>query len=105
MIRRPRFLAAVPALLALALAAGSAGAEPARLRLDPPASRFDGDQARRAAGIARTAVDQPLASRGTAAVRFLCGLAPSDRGSGAASALGTDHDGRFLGAQLRFGFR
>jgi hypothetical protein len=87
-------------------AATRSGAEPpARLDLSHLAARFEPGQALKAAGIARTAVDRSFEGGGAASVGFLCGLEPAEQTSGAASAFGRDHDGRFLGAQLRLGFR
>jgi hypothetical protein len=80
-------------------------AAPARLDLSRLSSPYDAGQARKAAGIAQTAVERSFANRAAASVGFLCGLAPTSGASGGASALGVDRDGRFLGAQLRFGFR
>jgi hypothetical protein len=108
---RHRLSLAAAALVAAALA-GAARAEPparpdlSRLDLSRLASRFEAGQALKAEGIARTSLDRAFQGRpGAASVGFLCGLQPSDRTSGAAGALGRDHDGRFLGAQLRLGFR
>jgi hypothetical protein len=57
------------------------------------------------AGIARTALDRRFeGDAATASVGFLCGLQPTEW-TGGGGAMGVDHDGRFLGAQLRFGFR
>lgn len=77
-----------------------------RLDLSRLASPYDADQAMKAAGIAHTAIDHSLQGQpdATASVGFLCGLQPNTGTSGASGALGTDRDGRFLGAQLRFGF-
>ena len=79
---------------------------PAKLDLGRLSSPFDAAQARKAAGIADTAIDRSLqGGAATASVGFLCGLQPSTQTSGAAGALGIDREGRFLGAQLRLGFR
>jgi hypothetical protein len=79
---------------------------PARLALRLPPSPYDSQQALKAAGIARTGLDHSFAgAAATASVGFLCGLAPAEAAVGAAGARGVDHDGRFLGAQLRLGFR
>ena len=92
-------------------AAASASAEPAprtplRLDLSQLASPYDEGQALKAAGIAHTSIDRSLGRRtATASVGFLCGLQPSTQTAGMAAARGVDHDGRFLGAQLRLGFR
>jgi hypothetical protein len=97
---------AVTALVAAAALTGHAWAQPAdRLDLSRLASRFDTGQAWRDAGVARTSLDRSLRPGAAASVGLLCGLQPSSQASGGASALGVDHDGRFLGAQLRFGFR
>lgn len=109
---RSRSSAAVVALTAAALLAGPIRAEPAavpdapaRLNLSRLASRFDAGQALKLAGIARTSVDRSLDPHATASLGFLCGAAPQSETRGPAGALGADHDGRFLGAQLRLGFR
>jgi len=100
------------AVLALLLPIAGAAASPppdldlSRLRL-PPAMAYE----LRAAGLARTALERPLGrAHGTdaaasAAVGFLCGRQPAAVTSGGAAAYGVDPHGRFLGAQLRFGFR
>jgi hypothetical protein len=107
----------VGALLACAVIAGPAAAQ--QIRLHPPAasaspqldlsrlsSRYDAGQAMKAAGIAHTAIDHDLQGEAaTASVGLLCGLQPNTGTAGAPGALGVDRDGRFLGAQLRFGFR
>lgn len=111
------FLAAACTALLAAAATHGARAEPQirldppadaapRLRLKPPASPYDADQALKAQGVAHTALDHNFRdAQATAAVGFLCGLAPSTASSGGAGAMGVDRDGRFLGAQLRLGFR
>jgi hypothetical protein len=95
-------------LLGCALTAGPACAAPAALRVDlaPAASRYDAAQALKAAGVARTAFDRPLGDEAAkASLGFLCGLQPYTETHGAAGAFGVNREGRFLGAQLRFGFR
>jgi hypothetical protein len=83
----------------------SANAQP-RLDLSRLASPYDAGQAMKAAGIAQTAIDHSLPGKdATASVGFLCGGQPNTGASGASGALGTDRDGRFVGAQLRLGFR
>jgi hypothetical protein len=96
--------------------AGPAGAE-TPIRLEPLAatrpplqtrlsSPYDADQALRTAGIARTSFDRRLQGEAsTASVGFLCGMQPSTQTHGGAGALGVDTEGRFLGAQLKLGFR
>lgn len=89
--------------LSLACAATAA---PPRLDLSRLASPYDAGQAMKAAGIAHTAIDHSLPGQAaTASVGFLCGGQPNTGTSGAAGALGVDRDGRFVGAQLRLGFR
>jgi hypothetical protein len=100
---------------AAALVAGPVGAQTV-LRLDPPsaaagrsefspaASPYDAAQAMKAAGIAQTAVVRGFSDNGSASVGFLCGLQPSAQTTGA-GVFGADPHGRFVGAQLRFGFR
>lgn len=84
----------------------SPAAAPPKLDLSRLASPYDAGQAMRAAGVARTAIDHSLPSQGaTASLGFLCGGPPNTGTSGASGALGTDRDGRFVGAQLRLGFR
>jgi hypothetical protein len=101
---------------AAGLAAGPAGAQ-AVLRLDrpsaqmsrsefsPAASPYDAAQALKAAGIAQTAVVRSFSEHRAAALGLLCGLQPSAQTSGGAGVIGADPHGRFLGAQLRIGFR
>ena len=79
---------------------------PLRLNLGRLSSPYDAAQALQAAGIARTALDRQLGrSDAKASLGFLCGLTPTPDVHGGASAFGRDREGRFLGAQLRFGFR
>jgi len=60
----------------------------------------------RAAGVARTSFDRSFNDRrGGLSAGFLCGRQPAAVTSGGAAAYGVDPQGRFLGAQLRFGFR
>jgi hypothetical protein len=81
-------------------------ATPLRLDLGRLASPYDEGQALKAAGVARTSLDRSFGDRGArASVGFLCGLQPQGATSGGMAAMGVDHDGRFLGAQLRLGFR
>ena len=57
-------------------------------------------------GVARTAIDHSFTSSGlTGAAGFLCGLHPGPDNNGAASALGYDPSGRFVGAKLSIAFR
>jgi len=99
-------LAGAAAGAPLSLSSTSANAQP-RLDLSRLASPYDAGQAMKAAGIAHTAIDHSLQGQSdvTASVGFLCGGQPNTGTSGASGALGTDRDGRFVGAQLRFGFR
>lgn len=77
-----------------------------RLDLSRLSSPYDAAQALKAAGVAHTSIDRRLQDKAaTASVGFLCGVQPTPQVYGAAGALGVDHDGRFLGAQLRLGFR
>jgi hypothetical protein len=108
-----------PAGLVLAAAAVQGAHAQPQIRLSPPApaparrldlgrlaSPYDAGQALKAQGIATTAVGHSFQDSGAkASVGFLCGLAPTTATSGGAGAMGVDHDGRFLGAQLRFGFQ
>jgi hypothetical protein len=58
------------------------------------------------AGVAKTAVDHRFASGGvTGSAGFLCGLQAGPDNNGAASALGYDPSGRFVGAKLSIDFR
>lgn len=104
-------------LLAAAVALSGGVAEPP-VRLDAPVARsgaplqirlsspYDAGQALKAQGIARTSVDRRLQGEASsAAIGFLCGMQPSTQTHGGAGALGVDTEGRFLGAQLKFGFR
>jgi hypothetical protein len=107
---RHRLSLASVALVAAAALAGPALAEPPnpdhpKLDHSRLGSRFDAGQALKEAGVAHTSLDRSFAGHGAASVGFLCGLQPSDQTSGMGGAFGRDHDGRFLGAQLRFGFR
>ena len=57
-------------------------------------------------GVARTSVDQKLASDDlTGSLGFLCGLEPGAGKQGVAAARGYDPSGRFVGAKLRLAFR
>ena len=100
-------LAAAPAARAQPqIQAPGPAAATAPLDLGRLASPYDAGQALKAAGIARTAVDHSFQdARATAALGLLCGLAPATAPHGAPGAMGVDRDGRFLGAQLRVGFR
>ncbi|MDB5448441.1 MAG: hypothetical protein JWQ97_3758 [Phenylobacterium sp.] len=90
-------------LLALAAATPAAAGHLDLSRLRSP---YDGSRDLKASGIARTALDRNFSGRrSTASVGFLCGLQPAPVASGGAAAYGVDPHGRFLGAQLRFGFR
>lgn len=74
-----------------------------QLRLSSP---YDAGQALKAQGVARTSLDRSLQGEASrASVGFLCGMQPSTQSHGGAGALGVDTEGRFLGAQLKFGFR
>jgi hypothetical protein len=95
--------------------AGTCQAEP-RIRLGPPTAAplrldladapYDAAQALKAAGVARTALDQSLpGGAGTVSAGVLCGIQPGAQASGGAGAYGVDREGRFVGAQLRLRFR
>jgi hypothetical protein len=72
----------------------------------PRALSFAQANALRAAGLAQTAVDHRFARKDlVGSVGFLCGLQPGANSDGAASALGVDPQGRFLGAKLSYAFR
>jgi hypothetical protein len=106
----PLLAAAAPALAEPVVPARSAPVRsapaPARLDLSRLASRYDAARATRAPGVARTSIDRSLSGdAATASLGLLCGVQPAPDVRGAASALGSDRDGRFLGAQLRVGFR
>lgn len=105
----------VAALALSCVFAGAAAAE-TPIRLDPPGVRmpltirlsspYDAGQTQRKQGIARTSLDRNLQGEAsTASIGFLCGMSPSTQTHGGAGALGVDTEGRFLGAQLKFGFR
>ena len=94
-------VAETPIRLDLPTAAGPRA--PLQIRLTSP---YDAGQALKAQGIARTELDRSLQGEGSsAAIGFLCGMQPSTQTHGGAAALGVDTEGRFLGAQLKFGFR
>jgi hypothetical protein len=98
-------LAGVATAAPISLSPSSTTAQP-RLDFSRLASPYDAGQAMKAAGIAHTAIDRSLPSpSATASVGFLCGGQPNTGTSGASGALGADADGRFVGAQLRLGFR
>lgn len=60
----------------------------------------------RAPGVARTSLDRSFGARnGGLSAGFICGMQPAAVTSGGAAAYGVDPHGRFLGAQLKFGFR
>jgi hypothetical protein len=84
----------------------AAGAATPRLDLSRLSSPYDEGQALKAAGVARTSVDRRFEDRpGSLSAGFLCGANPQTQTSGGVGALGLDRDGRFLGAQLKLGFR
>jgi hypothetical protein len=108
--------------LPVALVGGAASAEPAamsRLVLVPAAKAADAAALNAAVlapdrqahdlpqpGVAKTAVDRRFERQGaTGAIGFLCGRPDSldERASG--QPLGSDPQGRFLGARLSFAFR
>jgi hypothetical protein len=99
-------LALVAALAPVSPAIAAAAAPPPRLDLSRLSSRFDDGQVLRRQGVARTSLEHGLQGGAAhASLGFLCGLQPQGRTAGGAAAYGVDHDGRFLGAQLRVGFR
>jgi hypothetical protein len=116
-LRRSRRLAAVLVLVGTAGLVVRPAAAQTLLRLSPmPAaaarsdlgsstSPYDEAQAMKAAGIAQTAVVHIFSDHRAAALGFLCGLQPSAQTTGGAGVFGVDPHGRFVGAQLRFGFR
>ena len=73
----------------------------AGVRLSPASAEA---YALKRAGIAQTSIER-RADDATLSAGFLCGLKESADRSGAASALGSDPHGRFLGAKLSFAFR
>lgn len=94
----------VSAEMPIRLAPATGGASPPlKIQLSSP---YDAGQALKAQGIARTSLDRSLRGEGsTASIGFLCGMSPSVQTHGGAGALGVDTEGRFLGAQLKLGFR
>jgi hypothetical protein len=81
-------------------------ASPVRLNLRSLSSPYDPGQRMKEAGIARTSIDHRSDDGSAAAsLGFLCGLQPTPKVYGGAGALGVNREGRFLGGQLRFGFR
>lgn len=56
-------------------------------------------------GVARTAIETRFDDRAQGAVGYLCGRKPDEVLGGAAGARGIDHDGRFLGLQLKLSLR
>lgn len=56
-------------------------------------------------GVARTAIDRRFDKGVEGAMGYLCGRRPDEITSGAAGARGVDHDGRFLGVQLKMSLR
>lgn len=69
------------------------------------ADRLRQADALRAAGVVSTSLDRRFErSSATGSVGFLCGRQPYAGDDGAASAHGSDPEGRFLGAKLSFGF-
>ena len=106
--RPPPLIRCAGLLLALASAGPAAAAASSTPHLDLSRLRspYDASQGQQPAGVARTALERRFSRSGSgAAVGFLCGLQPSAVSSGGAAAYGVDPQGRFLGAQLRFGFR
>ena len=56
-------------------------------------------------GVARTSVERRFDARTEAAFGYLCGRKPDEQTYGAGGARGVDHDGRFLGVQLKMSLR
>jgi len=67
--------------------------------------RYDGEKPVRIPGVAKTAVDAPLADDVTGSLGFMCGLKPGAEKYGIAGARGYDDTGRFVGAKLRVAFK
>ena len=115
--------ASLPILLFALAAAGVAHAEvqsAPRLVLSPPRAEPADAAALNAAvlapdrqvhelpqpGVARTAIDRRFEkSRATGSIGFLCGRPDSLDERAASQPLGSDPQGRFLGARLSFAFR
>ena len=56
-------------------------------------------------GVARTAIDHRFDKQVEGSLGYLCGRKPDEITAGAAGARGVDHDGRFLGVQLKMSLR
>jgi len=56
-------------------------------------------------GVAKTALEGRFDDRTQGAAGYLCGRKPDEIAVGAAGARGVDHDGRFLGVQLKLSLR
>jgi hypothetical protein len=107
---------AFPILVAFLAVAGAAQAQ--TLKLAPPNPKVDA-QALNAAvlapdrqshelprpGVAKTALDRRFEKGASGAIGFLCGRPDSLDGRAASQPLGSDPEGRFLGARLSFAFR
>lgn len=90
-----------------ALAAASLATSPDALRAaafaGPPAAHGEAPLPR---GIARTAISRSFDhEKAEGAVGYLCGRKADLAPAGAAGARGVDHDGRFLGLQLKLSLR
>ena len=108
----------LPIAVAALAFAGAAHAEAPRLNLAPPA-RSDVAALNAAVlapdrqahdlpqpGVARTAIDRRFEQQGASgAIGFLCGRPDSLDERAASQPLGSDPQGRFLGARLSFAFR
>ena len=98
-----------PSLPVLALLLAAAG--PAQAGTPDPlrAAAFRspaGAEAPRPTGVARTSIESRFdRDRVTGALGYLCGRKPDLVTAGAAGARGVDHDGRFLGVQLKMSLR
>jgi hypothetical protein len=56
-------------------------------------------------GVVRTSIDHRFDRDVEGALGYLCGRKPDEIAAGAAGARGVDHDGRFLGVQLKMSLR
>jgi len=96
-----------PSLSVLALLVAAAGAAQAGTPDPLRAAVFRTPavaEAPRPTGVARTSIESRF-DRVTGALGYLCGRKPDLVTAGAAGARGVDHDGRFLGVQLKMSLR
>src|SRR6059058_273262 len=98
-----------PALLALTIALAAAGAAQAGSPDALRAAAFRSPaaaEAARPAGVAKTSIETRFdRDRVAGALGYLCGRKADLATAGAAGARGVDHDGRFLGVQLKMSLR